>query len=98
MKMRALVFLCLLTVGACDRDKRVDQTPQAPPSLRSGIEFGDPRMAFQIERGLHQIEADAWRWTSGRFSVRLLPPPGAATKGARLKLSLAVPPPVIAEL
>jgi hypothetical protein len=96
MRPCAIALVSLLALCGCNRPR--NSAPAGPPVLRSAIDFGDPLAAFQILRGLHEIEANAWRWTSGRFSVRLAPPAQAAVKGARLRLSLTVPEPVIAQL
>ncbi len=50
----------------------------------------------QIMDGFYELEGGSWRWTAGRFSVALQPPPGSAAAGARLELDFTVPEAVIA--
>ena len=57
----------------------------------------DPHASAQLVRGFYPPEG-TWRWTQGKFSVILRPPPGAAQYGARLELILNIPDVVIREL
>ena len=52
--------------------------------------MSDPSAKVQLTKGFYQLEAAAWRWTAGNFSVTLKTPPGAAQKGATLTLALTV--------
>lgn len=62
------------------------------------VHAADPKAAFQLVKGFHEIEQNAWRWTAREFAVTLRPPAQAAEKGAVLRLKFAVPEPVIARL
>lgn len=57
----------------------------------------DPRADGQLLRGFYPPEDGPWRWTAGKFSLLLRPPPGAAQYGARLELKLNVPEAVLRE-
>jgi hypothetical protein len=56
----------------------------------STLKMSDPSAKAQLTKGFHQLEANAWRWTAGDFSVTLKTPLGAAQKGATLTLALTV--------
>jgi hypothetical protein len=64
-----------------------------PPleELHSSLELADPSAGRQLLSGLHNPEANAWRWTDKTFSLALLRPPGAEASGARLTLRLFIP-------
>ena len=52
--------------------------------------MSDPSAKAQLTKGFYQLEAGAWRWTAGNFSVTLKTHSGAAQKGATLTLALTV--------
>ena len=58
----------------------------------------DPRAEAQLVKGFYSLEGGPWRWTAGKFSVTLRPPPGAALGGGRLELMLNIPDVVFKEL
>ena len=60
--------------------------------------MGDPGAGAQLVGGVYALEEDRWRWTASRFSVILMPPPGAAQRGARLELMLTIPDVIVKEL
>lgn len=60
--------------------------------------MNDPGAGAQLVRGVYALEEDRWRWTSSRFTVILMPPPGAAERGARLDLMLTIPDVIVKEL
>jgi len=62
------------------------------------LQVGDPNAAAQLVKGFYDLEAGTWRWTMGKFSVTLSPPPNASERGAKLVLRLMVPEPVIKKL
>src|SRR5580704_8766485 len=62
----------------------------APPPIVSALKMSDPSAKAQLAKGFYPLEANAWRWTAGNFSVTLKTPPGAAQKGATLTLALTV--------
>jgi hypothetical protein len=90
---RALLFAlvpCALALNACAR------RPPAPlaelsAELLSDVEVADPRAFEQLVGGFFQVEANAWRWTSPKFTVVLRPPEGAGQDGARLELDFVLP-------
>jgi len=57
--------------------------------LVATLKMADPSAKAQLAKGFYQLEANAWRWTAGDFSVVLKTPPGAAQKGATLTLTLS---------
>jgi hypothetical protein len=59
--------------------------------LRSVIETKDPKVEQQLLEGFHQVEDGTWRWTMQEFAVLLRAPPGAAERGAELRVTVAVP-------
>ncbi len=62
------------------------------------VNASDPRTAGQLVKGFHSVEQNAWRWTTGNFSVILKPPAGAAQKGATLILKFVVADAVLDKL
>src|SRR5205085_9170928 len=72
--------------------------PEAPAALLSAIDVGDPKANVQLVHGFWKIEGGGWRWTAGKFSVVLQPPPGAASQGARLSFDLNFPRVIIDKL
>jgi len=64
--------------------------PAATAPIVSTLKMSDPSAREQLAKGFYPLEAGAWRWTAGNFSVTLKTPPGAAQKGATLTLALSV--------
>jgi hypothetical protein len=95
---RLIIFLAAgltLTASACKRSARhSDSTPE----LLSVLPMDHPRAEPQLVKGFYSLEGGPWRWTAGKFSVILRPPPGAALAGARLELMLNIPDVVFKEL
>ncbi|HLY16147.1 MAG TPA: hypothetical protein VKR61_02930 [Bryobacteraceae bacterium] len=86
-----VVSLAVVPLG-CKRHKaKVVLTTEEAPALATVVATADPHMATQLVNGFYGVEQNAWRWTTGRFSVVLRPPPSAATKGATLQLKFAIP-------
>jgi hypothetical protein len=67
-------------------------------TLLSRISAGDPQAEAQFISGFHLVEQNKWRWTEGKFTVRLRPPSRASEDGARLVLQFALPEVVIQRL
>ena len=89
----------LLSPAGCKRGQpKADATIEEGPLLQTMLQVGDPNAAAQLIKGFHGVEAGAWRWTMGKFSVTLSPPPKASERGAKLVLRLMVPEPVIKKL
>ncbi len=68
---------CKSTGGGADSD-------EGGP-MQSVINVGEPRARQQIVSGFWTVENNAWRWTKRDFAVMLMPPAGAAQKGATLQ-------------
>jgi hypothetical protein len=68
------------------------------PHTLSIVQMGDPQAQTQLVSGFYPIEAGSWRWTKQQFSVVLAPPPGAAQKGAWLRLRVTAPDALIAKV
>jgi len=81
-----LVFVALAPVG-CRRKKKVKAREDG---LASVVNVADPADSAQLVRGFSNVEADAWRWSTSKFSVVLRPPPGAAQNGAKLELTFTL--------
>ncbi len=89
----------LLGAAGCKRGQpKADATIEEGPLLQTMLQVGDPNAAAQLIKGFHDVEAGTWRWTMGKFSVTLSPPPKASERGAKLVLRLMVPEPVIKKL
>ena len=69
--------------------------PETSTTLLSVVSVADPRAEPQLVKGFYNIEQKAWRWTAGRFAVRLRPPAGASDRGAVLVLKFTIPENVI---
>lgn len=95
-----LTATLLLAGAGCKRREsvRVQHTEEEAPQLATAIHVADPRSAAQLVGGFHDVEQNAWRWTTGKFAVMLRTPRGAAEKGAVLRLKFSVPEPVLAKL
>ena len=73
-----------------------DTSPQDETlPLLTAISVGQPRAERQLQDGFWYVENNAWRWTKHNFSVRLMPPAGAAQKGATLDFRFTLPDSVI---
>jgi hypothetical protein len=83
-----LLFWIAIAPAAC---KRARHAPSGTAELLSVVPMDDPNAGAQLVRGFYPLEGGPWRWTAGRFSVILRPPPGAAQFGARLELKLNIP-------
>jgi hypothetical protein len=105
-KLNSVVLLTLavgilLGPAGCGRKPakaRPDATIEEAPSLLTMIQVADPKASAQLVKGFYGVEGNSWRWTMGRFSVLLSPPPNASKNGAKLALRFSVPEPVIKAL
>ena len=86
----ALMSFAFAPLG-CKRHQRRVLTTEEAPMLASVVATADPHLSRQLVTGFYGVEQNAWRWTTGRFSVVLRPPASAATKGATLEMKFAVP-------
>ncbi|HXN48526.1 MAG TPA: hypothetical protein VN893_17890 [Bryobacteraceae bacterium] len=83
----------LFAAGLGCKNQQEAQEENLP--LLSAIAVASPRAERQLLDGFYQVENNSWRWTRHEFSVRLMPPQGAAATGARLELRFTLPNPVI---
>ena len=81
------------------RSRVTVQNEETPPESRllSTVQMNDSAAAPQLLSGFYGVENNAWRWTSGKFSVSLRPPP-AARSGAAVALSFTIPDIIIQKL
>jgi hypothetical protein len=89
-----LAFVALAPAGC--RRKKKGKTRE--DGLASVINVADPADSAQIVRGFSAVEADAWRWSTSKFSVVLRPPAGAAQNGAKLELHFTLHDAVVGKL
>ena len=89
-------LLAFSTAGCRRKERpRIEYTEEGPSQLASVIHMADPKVAVQLIKGFHEVEQNAWRWTTGKFSVTLRPPLNAAQKGAALYVRFTVTDTVI---
>jgi hypothetical protein len=93
---KALTFVLLaiaLATGACrgKNGQPAVQNEEAPARPVSFVKMNDVTASAQLLNGFYGVEAGAWRWTTGKFSVLLATPVGAAQNGGTLTFSLALP-------
>lgn len=69
----------------------------APPKLLSAVIVRDEAVAKQLVHGFYSVEDGSWRWTEQSFGVKLAVPPGAAEKGALLRLNFSLPKAAVAQ-
>jgi hypothetical protein len=90
-----LTLFLTLAGGACtgkhDRVTVQNEEEGSAPPLASTVAMNDSRAAAQLLSGFYSIENNSWRWTAGKFSVRLRTPPGAGQSGAALSFSFTIP-------
>jgi hypothetical protein len=80
------VFALLALVSLSDGCRRKKKVNAREDGLASIVNVADPADSAQLVRGFSNVEADAWRWSTSKFSVVLRPPAGAAQDGAKLQL------------
>src|ERR1017187_10732255 len=97
LSLAALAALAML-LAACQKDRPVptkateeESSANATAGPLSVIAMNDAKHEVQLLSGFYGVEANAWRWTEGKFSVMLKAPAGASDKGATLKFQLSVP-------
>lgn len=97
-----LTLVLVLAGSACtgkhDRVTVQNEEEASAPRLASTFPMNDPKAAPQLLSGFYAIEGNAWRWTAGKFSVRLRTPPEAAQSGATLSFSFSIPDPALQKL
>jgi len=98
-----LVAVCLAVAAiACksERSRVTVQNEEPPPEshLLSTIPMNNAAAAPQLLSGFYAVENNMWRWTAGKFSVRLGVPPAAAQSGVTVALSFVIPDAAIRKL
>jgi hypothetical protein len=102
MKNRKLAAAALaaaaILLSACKKDQPVPTKAteeESPANANAGplsaIAMNDAKHEAQLLGGFYTVEAGAWRWTAGKFSVMLKTPAGAAQNGGVLDLSFSIP-------
>jgi len=91
----ALLAFVTLAPAACRRKKKVKAREDG---LASIVNVADPADSAQLVRGFSNVEGDAWRWSTSKFSLVLRPPLGAAQNGARLELNFTLIDAVVKKL
>jgi hypothetical protein len=90
----AMLFAISLNLACSGKHSTTVQNDEGEPAVKapivSTLKMSDPSAKDQLAKGFYPLEANAWRWTAGNFSVTLKTPPGAAQKGATLTLALTV--------
>jgi hypothetical protein len=81
--------------GGCRPREKVHVEPVETTTIASVVHTADPNAAQQLVRGFHEIEQNSWRWTMGKFSIALKPPPSASGRAGKLTVNLSIPDAVI---
>jgi hypothetical protein len=92
---RLTIALAIVLTTSC---KRAPRPAPAGADLASVVQVDDPGASAQLVSGFYSLEGNPWRWTAGKFSAELKPPPGAGENGAKLELKLNIPDVVIKNL
>jgi hypothetical protein len=90
-----LALVALAGSTGCLRKKKVKAREDG---LASVVNVADPADSAQLVRGFSNVEADAWRWTTSKFSLVLRPPAGSAQNGAVLQLAFTLHDTVVKKL
>jgi hypothetical protein len=93
--MLTAVVAGLLATGSSCRQTRTTTDDAGRLPLLSVIRVAQPRAEAQLLEGFWQVENNSWRWTKHDFAVVLMPPIGAAQKGATLDFRFALTPGLI---
>jgi hypothetical protein len=91
----ALLAFVTLAPAGCRRRKKINAREDG---LASMVNVADPADSAQLVRGFSTVEADAWRWTTSKFSVVLRPPAGASQNGANLTMQFTLHQSVVNKL
>ena len=95
MIRRAATSLIVLTLVGCKPNTSITLEPTIEEpnnkSLASVVYTRDASTAPQLLRGFHAVEQNAWRWTMGKFAVKLGTPLLASRDGAWLVLKFHLP-------
>ncbi|HVY91609.1 MAG TPA: hypothetical protein VHA14_02630 [Bryobacteraceae bacterium] len=97
-----LAAAALLLAGCSKKANQAVQNDEGEPAanapLVSSLRMNAPSAKEQLTKGVYQLEAGLWRWTSGNFTITLKTPPGAAQKGATLTLNLSASDPILQQV
>lgn len=96
--MAAFVLLAFVAMGASTGCRRKKKVKAREDGLASMVNVADPADSAQLVRGFSNVEADAWRWSTSKFSVVLRPPAGAAQNGAKLQMVFTLHDAVVSKL
>jgi hypothetical protein len=99
---RGFTVLCALALLVAGCGKKTAQNGEAESAadapLVSSFKMNAPSAKKQLTKGVYQLEAGAWRWTAGNFTITMKTPGGAAQKGATLTLNLVAADSVLKEV
>jgi hypothetical protein len=93
-------LLIALATCACSgkHEETAVKNEEAAPLPVSLVKMNDTAAGNQLLSGFYNIEGNAWRWTSGKFSVLLGVPAAAGQSGGTLTLNFTIPDVVIKHL
>jgi hypothetical protein len=96
----SLVILALIATACNARHDRVTVQNEEETATRmaSLVRMNDPGTTAQMLSGFYNLENNSWRWTSGKFSILLRTPPGAAAQGGVVTFAFTLPDVVIQKL
>jgi hypothetical protein len=94
----AVALLALVALAGSTGCRRKKKVKAREDGLASVVNVADPADSAQLVRGFSNVEADAWRWTTSKFSVVLRPPAGSAQNGAVLQLAFTLHDTVVKKL
>lgn len=89
-----ILLACLLFAATgCRKDRDLSSYTEEDktPRLATLIQMSNPKTVPQLQEGFHQLEANSWRWTQGRFVVTLRPPFASPKIGAVLHMKGLIP-------
>jgi hypothetical protein len=92
MRRLAATLALATSLSGCRSSRALTPLPEEPAELLSVIEMSNPRGFVQLASGFWNLEGNSWRWATKNFKVVLRTPMHAETNGARLQVSLRVPP------
>ena len=86
----AIAFAATACKGKRDR-VTVQNEEDTTPQMASLVRMNDPKATAQMLSGFYALENNSWRWTSGKFSVLLRTPAGAAGAGGVVTFAFSLP-------
>lgn len=88
------ILALAVTATGCkgQRDRvTVQNEEETAPRMASLVRMADPKASAQMLSGFYGVENNAWRWTSGKFSVLLRTPLSAAAQGGVVEFDFTLP-------